>query len=259
MNERLEAFQKSDRKRLACALVAGDPYFEATLELMHALARGGADAIELIFPFSDPMFHGKVVQRATARALTEEVGWEEFVELVRRFRQDDDETLVYATIYGSVLYRRGFEASAEHLGKAGFDAISVPDMPWDEAAEAAAAFRGEGIEIIYMIASTTSSDRRESIASDADGFILWSAHVGGDFTDTRDALRQSVAAVQETAEIPVLVAMQISTPEEARNGVGVGDGVVVGSALIWQIEGRGSDVDERIEGFIRDIRKAIDA
>lgn len=258
MNARIKAFQNQDRKRLACALVVGDPFIEETLQLMHAIVRGGADAIELIFPFSDPMFHGRVVQRATARAMTEEVGWEEMVDMMKRFREEDDETVVYCTVYASVLYRRGFEASAEHLQKAGFDAVSIPDMPWDEAGEAAAAFRAEGLEIVYMIASTTSTDRCGSIASDAGGFILWSAHVGGEFTDTAKELRKSVESVRQVASVPIVVAMQVSTPEEAKNAASLGDGVVVGSALIWQIEGRGTDIDRRIEGFVRDIRNVLD-
>lgn len=259
MNERIAAFQNKQGKRLACALVAGDPHLDATFELMLALSRGGADAIELVFPFSDPMFHGRVVQRATARARSEDVSWEEMVELVKRFREVDDETVVYATIYSSVVYRRGFEAAAEHLRQAGFDAISIPDMPWDEAGEAAAAFRGEGLEILYMISSTTSKARCDAIASDAGGFILWSAHVGGDFTASRDELRDAISAARRHSSIPVLTAMQVSTPEEARAASEVGDGVVVGSALIWQIEGRGADIDKRVEGFVRDIRTAIDA
>ncbi len=237
----------------------GDPHLEATLELMLALSRGGADAIELIFPFGDPMFHGKVVRRATHRAMFEEVGWEELVDLMRDFRAEDDETLVYATIYSSVLYRRGFEASADHLRSAEIDAISIPDMPWDEAGEATIAIRGEGLEVISMIASTTSETRCAAIAADAQAFILWSGHAGGDFTDTAERLRESMEHVRTQAKVPVLAAMQISTPEEAAEASGHADGVIVGSSLVWQIEGRGADIEERIESYVRDIRRALDA
>lgn len=261
MNDRLRralsARRDAGQNLLMCALVAADPHIEATLDFMRVLADRGADIIELIFPFSDPTYHGPVIQRACARALREEVSWQEVGDLGRSFRQTHDTPVVFTTYYNRVL-ARGTNAFATTLEEAGFDAALVTDLPWDESARLRDALAQRDLVLIASAAPTTPVARFERIAADAEGFIVWTGHSGGDVTISENLFQERMAAFRSRTQLPLLASMKISTGAEAGDVAGVADGVLVGSAIIWLVEGRGPDLTERIGQFVAELREHLD-
>lgn len=238
---------------LMTALVAGDPHVEATLKYMGALAEEGVDVIELIVPFSDPTYHGAVIQRACARALHEDVSWEDICALVGRFREHHDTPVVVSSYYNR-LHARGLEVCADELATGGVDAIMVFDLPWDESARLEEVFAARQLVTIRTIAPTTSEERFAAIAEGARGFFVWTGHSGGEVTISEDAFRATMGALKRHTSLPIVASMQISSGEEAVAVARHAGGALVGSALVWLIESRGPELTDRVRRFARQIR-----
>ncbi len=258
MNRRIQElesnFQATGRTLLMSALVAGDPHIDATLKYMRILAESGVDGIELIVPFSDPTYHGPVIQRACARAIHEDVNWAEIGELVAAFREDFDTLLVISSYYNRFL-ARGLSTCAHDMAEAGVDGVLITDLSWDEESDAVAqAFAEQGIALIRTVAPTTSLDRFKQIVQDARGFVVWTGHSGGEVTVEHDEFVRTLDALREVTSLPIVASMKVSTGEDATS-VGLhADGVLVRTALVWLIEGRGPDLSDRIRRFIEELR-----
>ncbi|MBA2663273.1 MAG: tryptophan synthase subunit alpha [Bradymonadaceae bacterium] len=260
MSQRLEKlesdFAADGRPLLMGALVAGDPHVEATLKYMSILAEQGVDIIELIVPFSDPTYHGPVIQRACARAIHEDVGWSDICELAARFRERF-ETPIVASSYFNRFLAMGLENCARQMSAAGVDAVMIADLPWDESQGVEQSFAAHGIAIIRSVAPTTSTERFQSMAEGARGFIVWTGHSGGEVTISTESFKAAMAGFHQHTQLPIIASMKVSTGEEAAEVGEFADGVLVGSALVWLIEGRGADLSERIRRFVDDLRRHL--
>ncbi len=257
MNRRIQAlesnFQATGRTLLMSALVAGDPHIDATLKYMKILAESGVDAIELIVPFSDPTYHGPVIQRACARAIHEDINWAEIGELVAAFREEFDTLLVISSYYNRFL-ARGLAACAQDMAEAGVDGVLITDLSWDESAEAEEAFGEQGIALIRTVAPTTSLSRFKQIVQDARGFVVWTGHSGGEVTVAHDEFVGTMNELRDNTSLPIVVSMKVSTGEDAKAIGSHADGVLVRTALVWLIEGRGADLSDRIRRFMEELR-----
>lgn len=261
MTERLQRCIETARTRrrplLVGALVVGDPYLEATAEHMETLAVDGVDIIELIHPFSDPSYHGAVIQRACARALHEGVALPALADQITLFRQVYADTPVLVSSYINRLIGPGFDASLATLANANVDGIIATDVPWAESAAWREATERAGLAWVPSLAPTTSADALGQVREAAPALAIWTGHIGAALLDRSRRLADLDRARIALDGVPLIASMQISTPEDAAEVAPHADGVLVGSALIWLIEGRGADVQDRLGAFVRALRAAL--
>ncbi|MFW5966890.1 MAG: tryptophan synthase subunit alpha [Persicimonas sp.] len=261
MHQRLENTCKrassGDQKLLMTALVAGDPYLEATLEYMRVLADNGADLIELLFPFSEPTYHGAVIQRASARAIREEVTWEELIELGREFRQTHQTPVFFSSYYNRIL-ARGVDDFVDFVDEADFDGAMVTDLPFEEGDRLRSRLAERDLILPSAVAPTTTTERFRRIESGSEGFLIWTGHSGGDPTISSEQFADRMREFHRLSDLPILASMKISTGQDAEKVVRDCDGALVGSAVVWLIEGRGPDVEESLAQFVSELRDGVD-
>jgi tryptophan synthase alpha chain len=170
---RFESLSRAGRKGLVPYICAGDPTAELTVPLMQALARAGADVIELGVPFSDPMADGPVIQRAAERAIRNGVGLRHVLQMVEAFRRDDAATPVVLMGYANPIERLGLDQFAQRAAAAGVDGVLVVDYPPEECEAFAASMRACRIDPIFLLAPTSTDERIERIAGVASGFVYY--------------------------------------------------------------------------------------
>jgi tryptophan synthase alpha chain len=239
------------------ALVAADPYLDATLEFMQRMGDEGADLIELILPFSDPTYHGPVLRRAAERALREEVSWPEIIELGQNFRKTH-ETPVFLSSYYNRFSSKGLSVVVDFIDEAGFDGAMVTDLPFGEDAALRSELGDRNLTLLSTVAPTTNRERFEQIAAAAEHLLLWTGHSGGEPTISEAEFRGRIQEFRQISDLPVLASMKVSGGEDAAEIAEVADGALVGSAVVWLIEGRGSDLVENVGSLVRDLRKGLD-
>ncbi len=263
MNSRIttieEAFPARKRPLLMVALVAGDPFVEATRDYMHAVVSGGADAVEVLVPFSDPVYHGAVLRRAQRRAMSEKVTWDDIEQLVASFREDDTDTPVVVSSYANRVFARGEERCAQGLADAGADAVMVMDLPAEEAASFRDELQQRQLPLIQMVGSTTDDDRFQKLARQARGLLVWTGHIGSDLTADLPAFETRLKQLRRQTSLPLVASMNVETGEQAARVGSAAHGVLVGSAVSWLVEGKGPDVDARLEAFVSDLRLHLDS
>jgi tryptophan synthase alpha chain len=251
------------RRALVPFVTAGDPSPEATVPVLHALVAAGADILELGVPFSDPMADGPVIQRSSERALSKGVGTARVLELVRAFREDDADTPVVLMGYLNPVEMRGAAAYAAAAAAAGVDGVLLVDLPPEESAPFRAVFRAAGIDLIALAAPTTSDARLQRLADEADGYLYYVSLAG--VTGARLATGGDIAArtadLRARARVPVLIGFGIRDAESAAAMGRLGDGIVVGSALVEAIAGAADPADaaRRAGAFLAPLRAALDA
>lgn len=235
----ISAFRKlQGRTALIPYIAAGDPSPQATPELMHALVQAGADVIELGVPFSDPMADGPVIQRAAERAIAQGVGLRKVLELVAQFRTRNTETPVVLMGYANPIERMGQQAFIEGAAKAGVDGVLVVDYPPEEVAEFANNLQQSQIDLIFLLAPTSTPDRIRKVGQLARGYVYYVSLKGvtgaGNLDTTEVAAR--VAAIREHVSVPVGVGFGIRDADSARKVAECADAVVIGSKLIETME-----------------------
>ncbi len=262
IQKRFEQLQSAGRKGLIPYIAAGDPSAALTVPLMHALARAGADVIELGVPFSDPMADGPVIQRAAERAIRNGVGLTATIELVKAFRASDDVTPVVLMGYANPIEHYGTEAFAKAASAAGVDGVLVVDYPPEECESFAFLLKEHGLDLIFLVAPTTTEDRLAQIARHAVGYIYYvslKGTTGAGHLDI-DAVTEKLPVIRRYATVPIGVGFGIRDAESARAVADVADAVVIGSRIIQEIENHPQgQVVESVEKFVRSIREAIDA
>ncbi len=233
-----DALKARDGKALIPYITAGDPHPKHTVALMHALVKGGADVIEVGVPFSDPMADGPVIQLACERALMHGTSLWQVLEMVAEFRTTNSNTPVVLMGYLNPIEARGFEAFAKRAGQAGVDGVLVVDLAVEEAPEIAPIFRAAGLDCIFLLAPTSSGTRIAAIAEQASGYLYYVSLKGVTGAATLDigSVEAKLAEIRQHTRLPVAVGFGIRDAESAAKVGRVADGVVVGSALVSQIE-----------------------
>jgi tryptophan synthase alpha chain len=228
---------KSNKKAFVAYIAAGDPNFEASLEIIKTLADSGADIIELGLPFSDPLADGIVNQMAAERALRAGMTTARSIELIRRFRETHQTPIVLFT-YLNPIFTYGFEKFHHDAAAAGADGILLLDLPPDEAALNRDLAVGAGLKHIRLIAPTTPDDRVKTLAQSSEGFIYMLSRTGvtGSHGAPSANIAAQVARIREHTSTPVCVGFGITTPEQAAEVARSADGVIVGSAIVKQVE-----------------------
>lgn len=245
-NQRLiNAFQKlQGRTALIPYIAAGDPSPQATPDLMHALVQAGADVIELGIPFSDPMADGPVIQRAAERAIAKGVGLRKVLELVSQFRQRNTETPVVLMGYANPIERMGQQAFIQAAAKAGVDGVLVVDYPPEEVADFAQNLQRAHIDLIFLLAPTSSAERIQKVGKLARGYVYYvslKGVTGAGHLDTTEVAAR-VAAIRQHVSVPVGVGFGIRDAESAKKVSECADAVVIGSKLIETMESAADQV-----------------
>lgn len=256
-----ERSREQQRKALIPFITAGDPNPAATVPLMHALAEGGADVIELGVPFSDPMADGPVIQRASERALKHGVTLRNVIGYVAEFRRTNSQTPVVLMGYANPIEAMGAQSFARAAQAAGVDGVLVVDYPPEEAHESVALFDASGLDTIFLLSPTTTDERLKEVAALGRGYLYYVALkgvTGASHIDLTD-VAQRVSHVRAHTKLPVGVGFGIRDGETARRIAAVADAVVIGTRLVNEIEtAQDGDVTRRVAAFMRGIREAMD-
>jgi tryptophan synthase alpha chain len=246
IGDAFRAARRAKRAAFVPYITAGDPNLERTVDLVRALARTGADVLELGVPFSDPIADGPTNQRAAERALasgTSLAGVLAAVELVRR----ELELPVVLFSYANPVLRYGLERFARDAAAAGVDGMLFTDVPAEEMAPFGEVFGSAGIDLIMLVTPTSSRRRMKAAARHGGGFLYLVSRTGvtGARQDLEAELESNVRNARKASKLPVAVGFGISTPEQVARVARLADGVVVGSAIVSRIGALG-DVEELI-------------
>ena len=238
-------------------ITAGDPHLSVTEELIPAMAKAGADLIEIGIPFSDPVAEGIVIQEADARALLAGTTTDKIFESVKRIRMKTSVPLAFMT-YLNPIFVYGSERFIKNAAECGIDALIVPDMPFEEKEELKPYCNQYGIDLISLIAPT-SKERIKTIAAEAEGFVYCVSSMGvtGVRKEITTNLGDMISLVKETKNIPCAIGFGISTPEQAAEMSQYADGVIVGSAIVKLAAKYGTDCIEPICSYVREMKAAI--
>lgn len=241
-------------------ITAGDPSLDRTSELLDALVDSGADIIELGIPFSDPMADGPTIQAASQRALKNKIRLADILDIVSKFRAKH-ETPILLFGYANPFLNYGWEKLVADSASAGVDAFLCVDLPPDEGAPLRGPARARGLDVIYLLAPTSTAERRSYVASRASGFLYYVSVTGvtGARENLRVDIKSHVAEIRASSSLPISVGFGISTPEHVREVAGIADGVVVGSAIVKVIgeEGDTPQLVKRVSDFARSLRSGI--
>lgn len=237
-------------------LTAGFPDVEATLELVPALAEGGASVVELGVPFSDPLADGPTIQRASFHALRQGVTLATCIETVARLRRGGLSVPVVFMGYYNPFLSYGLDAFAHDAAEAGLDGVIVPDLPTEESGPLRKACRQRGLAVIPLLAPTSTDERVAAACAQADGFIYCVSLVG--VTGARDELPpgvgETVGRMRKHTDLPIAVGFGISRREHVDAVGRYADAAVVGSALISALEDTPRNhLAERARGFVAEL------
>jgi tryptophan synthase alpha chain len=257
MSRVASVFAIPKHKALIAYLTVGYPSVESTLEIVPALAAWGCDIVELGIPFSDPLADGATIQESSYRALQHGVTPSLCLEIASQLRQKVEIPLVFMTYYNPV-FNFGVERFCQASAEAGIDGLIIPDLTPEEGTELESAALKNGLDLIYLLAPTSSEERIVLVAQRSRGFIYLVSLTG--VTGARKALpvdlENFVYRVRKRATLPLCVGFGISNPEQARRVADVADGIIVGSRLIQLLDNRPR---HELENFIRGLRNTLDS
>jgi len=246
----------SDQAALIPYVTAGFPPGVDVPDLLRAVSDAGADVIELGIPFSDPLADGPTIQRSSFQSLVHGTKTDKVLDWLARFRSTRDTPVVLFTYLNPVL-RFGVERFAREARGAGAQGLLLTDLPAGADPPIEEAVRSEGLDLIRLIAPTTTLARVPEVARGASGFLYYISRTGvtGARAELRTALRDEVPRIRRAVAIPVAVGFGISTPEQAADVASVADGVVVGSALVQALETGGMEAGA---AFVASLRAGMD-
>ena len=258
--------REQKRKALIPYITAGFPYADITPEVMHAMVDAGSDVIELGVPFSDPMADGPVVQRAGERALALGIGMKQVLQMVREFRGRDATTPVVLMGYANPVEHydlvNGKDTYIRDCAEAGVDGLLVVDYPPEECEEFAAKLRTRGMDLIFLLAPTSTDDRIRQVARVASGYVYYVSLKGVTGAGNLDtaSVAQMLPRVRAHVTVPVGVGFGIRDAATAQAIGKLADAVVIGSKVIQVAdELPRAEVVTALSGFLRGIRAALDA
>ena len=262
----LARLKAQGRKALIPYVTAGDPYADATPQVMQALAEGGADIIELGVPFSDPMADGPVIQKASERALARGIGAPQVLDMVRAFRLGNNNTPVVLMGYANPVerydQREGEGAFIRDAAAAGVDGLLVVDYPPEECETFAARLQAVGLDLIFLLAPTSTDERMKQVGRIASGYVYYvsiKGVTGAGHLDTA-AVAQMLPRIRAHVKVPVGVGFGIRDAATARAVGAVADAVVIGSRLIQILETQTRDnAPTAARAFMAEIRAALDS
>ena len=239
IKEKFNELKSRKEKALVSYIMAGYPSENSTLTAVRGLVRGGADIIELGFPFSDPIADGPTIQKASTVSLNNGIKIEKFFKLVKKIRNETNIPLILMT-YTNILYKQGYQKFIKKAKNAGIDGLILPDMAIEEAKMYLAAAKSQKMDTIFLVSPNTQKDRLSKIAKETSGFLYMVAVFGTTGVQTKihqytiNALKSTKRSVKG---IPIGVGFGISTEKDVKKYASIGaDAIIVGSANIKIME-----------------------
>lgn len=241
------------KKAFVAYVMAGDPDFDTSLDVVKGLPGAGVDVIELGLPFTDPMADGPTIQLAGQRALEGGMTLNKTLALARAFREDDQTTPIVMMGYYNPIYSHGVEAFLADAKDAGIDGLIVVDLPPEEDAELCLPAQAAGLNFIRLATPTTDDKRLPRVAQNTSGFVYYVSITGitGSAEAQADDVSPEVARIKSASGLPVIVGFGVNTPEKSRAIAEVADGVVVGSAIVGRI-GKGDSTAD-VLAFVKSL------
>jgi tryptophan synthase alpha chain len=251
--------KKANEAALLAYVTVGYPSLDLTRRLLPIIARQGADLIELGVPFSDPMADGATVQRASHAALEQGVSLHDCLTVAAEARRTNEVPLLFMSYYNPIL-KYGLDEFVRDCAASGVDGLIIPDLPPEEAMDLKSACESQGIDLIFLVAPTSTDARLRKVAEIASGFIYCVSLTGvtGARSEVGEGVEAMLARVRSHTDLPLVVGFGISKPEHVARVSQVADGAVVGSALINVIESH-PDEDEvilSVSEYVRDLKAA---
>ena len=261
IKENFTELKADSRKGFIPFVTAGDPDIEPSIEIVLKLAELGADVIELGVPFSDPMADGPTIQLSSQHALEKGVNLPVILEMVSKVREKTNVPIVLFS-YLNPLLNYGIEKLAVDAAAAGIDGILITDVIGNEAAEIGDRFRSKGVDLISLIAPTTTDERLKTIAEGSSGFLYAVSRAGvtGARTEMSDEAEKLVTRARKFTTLPIAVGFGISTREQIEQVWRYADAAVVGSAIVGEIaKSNDKTAVERVETFVRGLLSNAEA
>ena len=251
-----------ERTAFVSFITAGDPHPEATVPAMHALVAGGADVLELGVPFSDPEADGPAIQASSERALAQGVRFNDVLSMVEEFRKDDDTTPVVLMGYLNVLLRRS--NLGEIAANAGVDGFIIVNLPPEEDLQLQRELADAGLDVIFLVAPTTTDERMGTIARAGRGFLYYVSFKGVTGADqlAADDVAANLARLRRHTKLPICVGFGIKDGTVAKAVGEHADGVVVGSAIVRTMADLAAEIDsipEALRNQACEFREALDS
>ena len=247
------ALRNDGKKAFVAYVMAGDPDFDTSLELVKGLPAAGVDVIELGLPFTDPMADGATIQLAGQRALEGGMTLDRTLELARRFREGDDSTPIVMMGYYNPIYSRGVDTFLTQAKEAGIDGLIIVDLPPEEDDELCIPAQAAGLNFIRLATPTTDDKRLPKVLQNTSGFVYYVSITG--ITGAAEAqaadVGPEVARIKSQTDLPVIVGFGIKTPDASQAIAEVADGCVVGSAIVAELA-EGKPVDE-VLAFVKSL------
>ncbi len=260
LDARFSELKDKGEKALIAYIMAGDPSLSDTERLVLELEQTGADIVELGVPFSDPIADGPVIQRAAERALRGGTSLRKILAAVASLRAKTQIPLVLMAYYNSI-HAFGVSDFCRAATRAGVDGLIVPDMPPEEAGALDAEASKSGLCIIYLLAPTSTPDRRAMVARRSRGFVYYvslTGITGAKLTDL-DGVKKNIEHIRKAATVPIAVGFGVATPDDAAKVGATADGVIVGSAIVSRIGDHQQDsrMAEEVGRFVRALKAAL--
>jgi tryptophan synthase alpha chain len=261
---RFEALANAGRKALIPFITAGDPTPDFTVPLMHAMVKAGVDVIELGVPFSDPMADGPVIQRASERALAHKMSLRRTLEIATEFRKTDQETPVVLMGYLNPIEAMGYEDFANAAQRADIDGVLTVDLPPEEGLECSALLKARGVDPIFLLAPNSTDERVIKMDTAGSGYIYYVSLKGVTGAGHLNAIdvQNKVEQIKINTRLPIAIGFGVKDAATAKTIANIGDGVVIGSALISKVEENLDDLDQASNEIIEllvSIRQALDS
>lgn len=257
ISQRFNELRAKNEPALIAYVTAGDPNPEATIEIVAALERGGADLIELGVPFSDPIADGPVIMRASERALIAGTTVEKVLTIAAEIRKRSEIPLVLFTYLNPVM-RYGFSALAKRAKEVGVDGFLLTDLSVEEAESFVEAVKSVGLDTVFLVAPTSTERRLELVAKYCSGFVYVVSRTGvtGEQAQVSSNVKPLVEKLRRYTDLPLGVGFGISSASQAAEVGAVADGVVVGSAFVRAIENTPSgELLDTIERMAKDLKQ----
>ena len=237
IDQKFAQLKAEGRKAFVSYIMAGDPDYETSLEIVMGLPAAGVDIIELGLPFTDPMADGPVIQLAGQRALAAGMTLQKTLDLATEFRKTDNTTPIVLMGYYNPIHSRGVDSFLTAAKAAGIDGLIIVDLPPEEDAELCVPAQAAGLNFIRLATPTTDAKRLPKVLQNTSGFVYYVSITGitGAAAAQADDVAPEVARIKAGTDLPVVVGFGINTPETARDIASVADGAVVGSAIVSQI------------------------
>ncbi|MDP3142731.1 MAG: tryptophan synthase subunit alpha [Candidatus Omnitrophota bacterium] len=260
IEKKFQDLKRRNKKAFIAFITAGDPTLEVTYKLVLALEKSGAAIIELGVPFSDPMADGPTIQAASCRALKKGVNLAKILKLVLRIRKSSQVPLALMTYY-NLVFRYGEERFIKNCGKSGVDGVIIPDLPPEEARVLIRAGRKNKVSTIFFLAPTSTKERIKLVSRISTGFIYYVSLTG--VTGVRRSLPsdiiRNIRFIKRYCTKPVCVGFGISNSEQVKALSHFSDGVIVGSAIVKQVEKNlhNRNLIKNVSSFVKKLTRAL--